>query len=652
MNLKISNYLHHYIQEKYPMYYEAITKKDFMSFVNAIASNPLFNKYSVDTIESGAKNDIIDKLVDQYARIQVYDVWENNVCQNLKSYVLENFPMYCKFLDDSQLSLLLKSVVENDAFVNKKYGIPEILSGEVNELVDELVEQYVQLKLTDIWANYENLCNHIKKLIIDSKNDKLFDDVNQELCLNERTLDSIVEKMANVFIQGSEKQINYMNRSYDQIFLINFDSFFDGIKEECRDYIEKYVDKAEINISNVIVREYLLDRVMNVILFEYDITDILSGEYDDKIVISYKECFNTMKEEVISFIKHYLVENIDFGDMLGISEDKIIAHFINDNNFEESFIRMSSGKFGDDIRKYVMVEKKNALEGDNKTDRIEVVPSTLMTYDSDMRKENSVKSSKPNVPDRVKYNSRKRKMRKSLFTLLLVGTVTAASLGVGKVVYNRVDDFVGDVKYSSAVRQFEQFGVADSDMIFTVHSDQYEEAVDNVIDFYTFCKRLGLNNPTEFCLGFNLVRNQVRSEDTLSVMDKLLDSVKSKVNSVSGMEDLKNAINDDTCFLSFAYDLLLEMDCDEIKKDKYYKLVTDYANAMNIANGNPETTAYDYLSESNKKLASKMMDLYWEYSKDCAVELGNKINDNMYVGDFAILLSSVYNDNNNGNIRR
>ena len=74
MNLKVYNYLQQYIQKKYPLYCEAITNKDFMSFVNAIASSPLFNKYSVDVIKSGSKNDVVDRLVDQYARIMVYDV--------------------------------------------------------------------------------------------------------------------------------------------------------------------------------------------------------------------------------------------------------------------------------------------------------------------------------------------------------------------------------------------------------------------------------------------------------------------------------------------------------------------------------------------------------------------------------------------------
>ena len=77
MNLEIYKYLNEYIKNKFPMYYRAVKKNEYMSFVNSIASNPVFKKYGVTAVRNGETDEIIDKLVSGYAQIKLTNIWAN-----------------------------------------------------------------------------------------------------------------------------------------------------------------------------------------------------------------------------------------------------------------------------------------------------------------------------------------------------------------------------------------------------------------------------------------------------------------------------------------------------------------------------------------------------------------------------------------------
>ena len=148
-----------------------------------------------------------------------------------------------------------------------------------------------------------------------------------------------------------------MNRSYDQIFLINFDAFFDEIKRECMDCIRNVTKKSIVKLTDESVNEYLLEQVMSKSLVKYNVDDIVSGKYDEEIIRIYEECFNEIERELVSFIRSFLFRNVDFGDMLDVSEEKVVSHFINKDNIEKSFIKMRSGKLGKDIIECIKKQK-------------------------------------------------------------------------------------------------------------------------------------------------------------------------------------------------------------------------------------------------------------------------------------------------------
>lgn len=149
-------------------------------------------------------------------------------------------------------------------------------------------------------------------------------------------------------------------------------------------------------------------------------------------------------------------------------------------------------------------------------------------------------------------------------------------------------------------------------------------------------------------MGFNLVRNQVRSDRTLAVMDVLLERVKSEAKDLEGANDLREAV-DDSCFLEFIYEELYNMGCREVQDDKYLNLISEYQRADRKANPYKDETPWDYLDEDNRKLAENLMDLYESYSKNYVIEVSQLVGDKEETNGFVAFLSSTYGINTGKN---
>lgn len=313
MNLEISKYLHQYLKVNFSTYCEHLNKKDFMSFVNAIASTSVLNKFKIDDIKNGLADKTINQLVEKYAQLRFPELWKEKVYNYLNNYIQEKFPMYHKFISKEEFDSFIDSITHDP--VMKEYGLFALLEGQINETVDKLVEDYAQLKLTNVWANFGNLCNYIKNVIVQSY-------VNDIIVINDKSLDDIVKKIADGFVRDNGDYSYYMNGAYDKIFLNGFDVCYDKIKKDCNDSIRNIIEKSKIKIMyDKITYDSILELVMNDILAIYNIDDIVYEKCNVEILEKFTFYSGELKKKVSSYVRN-VVNNIDI--LFGIPVDTIV----------------------------------------------------------------------------------------------------------------------------------------------------------------------------------------------------------------------------------------------------------------------------------------------------------------------------------------
>lgn len=649
MNLEISKYLNEYIQKKFPMYYEVINKAEFMSFVNSIASNSLFKGQGKDVVLAGNMDSVIDELVDKYAQLKLTKIWQSTLYKYLSEYIERKFPMYYKAISKGELNTFINSIASNSVF--KDRGLNVVLLGDTDKIIDELVERYAQLQVTSVWANFSNLCNYIKNIIVQTP------DTNAEM-INEKTLDDIVKKIAEGFVKDNSDYSYYMNGAYDKIFLGGYDAHYDRIKKDCYQYVKNVVVSSNVKVCyDNTTYEDLLEQVMMLVLQQYQVEEITSGLYDESIIAKFEICSREMRRRVQKHITS-VINGMTL--LMGIPVNEVVADITKMacETGELSASKLVNGELDQLIENYASRKRKANDSSDARRhiyQKIRVMNSANM---SDEKLEKctdeifnilyrnhgfSLKSiecgehddlisnnfqrmimeyntvQRKNVPKRVKHNPKKRKINQILPMLLvtatLVGVVGGASYGIGEL-KEGIEDLSSDMRYNSITSAMSNSRYA---YIYTKYTDGYNTNIQEVINDY--------NNYSKFgdiygYIGFYEVYKHTNN-DALAIMDSLLVDVDYKIS--NGNYDTK--LNIDTyCFLEFAYNRLVEMGCEEVQQEKYMNAIEKYKE-VKYSNVDENKTTLDCIKDKKVlELIGDIMDMYDEYSSKCYEELYGLVN--------------------------
>ena len=588
MKLEVLDYLKKYIQNKYPMYYDAEEQAKFLNFVSSIAS---------------------DK----------------------------------KFKTEMDLKTSDKSIKET------------LQSGEMDHIIDDLINTYAQIIYTKIWANLDGLSSRIKNVILKESQKNSSVEI-----IGDHILDKICQEIALGIIKNMQDDdyTIYLNGSFNEKFVEDYGYYLQEYKKEVSIRVEKII-KRKIDSCNFKVTEdtylLILSGITDSILHDYKYNDIINGFCDKEILSLFNFYRKKLKEEIENYVTSYITSEID--DLLGVSVQDVLDAILSltivkgeisaakllDGKLDElikgcvkryrkklpskddaishiySFIfgNMVISLTDEELSKlsekiYLKLRLNNILDNDivsgNYDDKIKLL------YENEIRIDNSVE--KEGLPKKIKVNKKRRKMYGKVISLALAGTLT---ISAGKLVFDGVKyvwdwgnsaiDQLMSQKQMDAVDEFDNYKY---NFIFTKYNDSYEKMTLNAADFYNKVSSLG----DEYrYLGFYRMYKNVMA-DKLAIMDSTLPFLKSRTFNNPEYSNFYDSISRYECYLDFAKDSLLSMGCEQIKDSKYQEAINVYKEAMEKVWGD-DYTPMDYLIVNSPECVSvikEIMHMYTEYS--------------------------------------
>lgn len=591
------------------------------------------------------------------------------VFEYLKKYICSKYPMYYVKNNEKLFVSFIHKIAKDFLFTERLANICDeeqisvsdaLNDGKLDKTIDSLVDQYAQIEMTYVWANFGTLFNYVKDVVIRKAS------AAGELGL--KTIDSICKDIAVSLIQNNELDYSYyMNRAYDDILINHFDSRCEEICEKCYLYVKDIIKKSGINVG---VDEknylYLIENVTINMLRERDADDILNRVCDEEVLKKFKAKLSGLRKSVKKHITTVLNQIIP---LVGIPVDDVVRKITQMamDTGEIDAQGLLNGKYDDFIENYA---NKRRLENDPsnairyiynriKPMNVGVIPKeTLMeiaakicfilhdkhhfaykdieqgkhdsiisdVFISERIRYNSIKQK--NIDRKIRHNTKKRKLSKTrlaLLTLALgVSLSVVAAVGYGTV--NLVQDVseaiqsIGDQRKINEVNRIDDF---DYSYIYIKTNDNVKPTALNALEFYSKLVEIGYDGMGYDYLGFYRAYDNVR-EDKLYIMDYMLSYVEMEAQKNPKYSDFLWNFKGDTCFLDFACDRLYEMGFTEIRDDKYEAALNAYEYAKrNYSNEKP----MDKVSDENKKIIQEIMNKYAEYSRRQEAALGQKLMD-------------------------
>ena len=584
-------------------------------------------------------------------RLDVY----NFLKKYIQDYMRDKFPMYYRAMKGKELNSFIQEIITNSVF--NQYDIEAIKNGGADNIINNMINNYAQVKLTSIWANFGTLRDYIKGVILREEKNILED-------INERTLDDIVMEMTLELCKKNESSYTqYMNRSYDKVFVDSFYGYCDKIKRDCYAQIKKVFTNLDIgSIYDNGTQEYLYDHIMKHLLRDPDINDLISGLNDQKIIETFPICLEEMKNEVRAHVMS-VINTVDMHLLINVSVKSIVSEIVNATVETGKFsaYRLLSGKMDSDIVERVEREarendpepaKRHVSKMVRHFARYDLPVNVLEKFSFEIFNDlvglgytlNDIASGKydnliscyvdkksmmyfslpdeQNKNNRVKRTEKKRRMQKSVSMLLVVATLTSV-LGVGTVIYHigksisdGIDDLASNMRYNSSV--YKNGGSKYSTM-FTKYSDEYEENIKYVIEDYNNYSKLG---ESYGYMGFYEFYKHVNS-NALAIMDSMLHDINYRTFDEKRGTSLRV---DADYFLEFAYNRLVEMGCEEIQQEKYIEAIDKYKE-YDYSNLDENKTTLDCIKEKNDRklleLINDIMNMYDKYSSKYFEQLSN-----------------------------
>lgn len=588
------------------------------------------------------------------------------VFEYLRDYIQYKFPMYYKESNQTEFMAFIDMIESDPEFKKKLDELTKgdnventLKSGKLDKSIDLLVDRYAQIKYTDIWSSFDALYNYIRNQIREKA-----DGVDR---VSDAIVNGIARDIALRLVQNNDMEVSYyMNGSYNDIFVSNFDAYCERICEECYKKVKDVVSKSEINVScDKNSYNHLLELTTASIIHDFNNIDIVNGVHDEDI----KKRFKFYLKRLMISIRQHVTNVINNMDLLpGVPVEEVInevtkmvmvtgevsAQKLLDGKLD-GFIESCATKKRmlldpeeviKHIYKQILIEDNLCREDDELLDIATKICSVLHDemgysypnimagkYDGVIRYLFNLMESKDlslegnGESNEIEYKPKKKRVSKSQILLALVAVLV--TLGAGSLVYKVGVEIVDSVSegYSwlinidarNAVDKFDGFEYSS---IYTTVAPDYKSTTDNVLTFYLKVEEAGYDEVYGH-IGFYRAYNSVK-DDRLWIMDDMLDRVQKQAANDERYGNLDDDIRYNTCYLDYAYDRLEQMGCEEIKDKKYQDAVSAYEYAMW---GHSDGEPMKKLSEKDQKLVREIMEMYQKYSKKYEADLGNMLLD-------------------------
>lgn len=602
------------------------------------------------------------------------------VLEYLKEYIKNKYPMYYDVNNQVDFMQFINLIASDKKFESElkakstDRSINDVLkNGDIDYVIDDLVDVYAKDRYFKIWDNLEDLSNRIKAAILkESKKNSKIEVVSEDV------LNRISNEIALGIIKNEDivDYSPYKNGTYDEKYVEDYNYYLVEYKKIVLNHVENVINrKLEHSKFRVSDDTYalMLSNISSIIMRDFEFDKILNGSCDRQIIRALNFFRKKLIEEISAHVHEYIVKEID--NLMGvsitdvtddilkvtvvtgeISADKLLKGKLNSiingfvsrrrekapgvkeavNRIKCLIIKYFDSSLSDDeideitIRIYEKLQTQSIFDKDIVSSDYEGYIKKLI--DEEMRVFMSVEQK--GKPKSIKPNWLKKLFPKHIISLALAATMV---IGTGKAVVNGIQtvitsasQFFNDIKNSKSKKTVDEFDGYKYSLIFTRYTDAFNPMINNVTDFYN--KSLGYSDPEYAYLGFYRMYGNVM-EDKLAIMDMVLYDLQWNSKNNPELSGFYEKISKYDCYLDFVLDRLEAMGCKEINDDKYREAIGVYKNAMRAVDDENET-AMDILIVSFSKHADaieEIMSLYREYSAECEVRFGNElitINDN------------------------
>lgn len=424
--------------------------------------------------------------------------------------------------------------------------------------------------------------------------------VNEEAkYLNVETLNDIIDEIIKDELSVNKNvDLGYFDENFEALLFRKYSK----IKKEISDYVKKAMVEYKILDKNLAVADLIKKNVVSTCLTKYSYKEIISGKVISEIQKMYFDYLNDIRNTVCGLLKIYVKDNISFEVDYHNLEEKIVNDVLVLNNL--SFNDMLA--MNDKAKSYIKMNAYNF----SKTKKVN---SKVSVVDLEQMADNSIAKNDDN--DEIVYSPVKKKLSKAVVHLLLI-SLMLTFIQFGYQLPDMVHDFGTDIYYSYANNKLEDNKYQ---VIYTKYNENFDKNVMSIIGDYNEYSKYG----EEYgYLGFYEAYKHV-GQDRLAIMDDMLKMVKVR----TANEDLKNNLKQD-CFVAFAFNRLIHMDCDEIEKIKYQEAVMEYMEVAEMIKNDESyknKTVMDVLADKKDvvKCIYEIMDLYDDYSARCYKDLAN-----------------------------
>lgn len=218
---------------------------------------------------------------------------------------------------------------------------------------------------------------------------------------------------------------------------------------------------------------------------------------------------------------------------------------------------------------------------------------------------------------KIQYQPKMRKMsRQSL--LLLLSAISSFSQGLENVARD-TKKFTEESKSKLKVDEVDDFDYPLRRYFGSL--EIFEATVQNVLDFYDKVSKY--DNVNYNYLGLYRAYDHI-THDKLAIMNGVLHILKKRVAADAKYSELYNKMLPNNSYLSFIYDRLCDMGCEEIQEEKYASVIGVYEGYLVDY---PGEVSYELLTSHQKKLVNEILKLYGKYSEQYTIMLGTELRN-------------------------
>lgn len=513
-----------------------------------------------------------------------------DVVDYVKKFFDTHFEFYLDKFTMAEIEELMYGVARD---IYKKFSVDQIKQGKIDAIIQGAINEFIEYKLPGVKADKVNFENYTRNWI----------NSNNVVQYSDETCKYLVDIIVSRLIQ-SYTYDDLMNGKADSAMELIYESVIEDLRTRIAGYVKSYLINSImplVNINEAEIAEKIVNAIMNG--NKYNAPDLFVGKYDGIIENSALHYEQEAKKKRPNSSEYIFKIILNEDETL---EDYVIHAYV--SRIEE--VLRSRGLHASDI-----VSGKYDTEIVNMYRRMSMRNNSVKTE--------AVSKKVPNKngvnPNKIKHTTKKRRM--SFYQRNLIVLALVASLGLGGLGYmfGLVSDGINNNNAKQTVNSFDGYSYT---LIHTKYTDAYKPTALNVLDFYDKVNEYGNNNYD--CLGFYRAYSHV-VDNRLAIMDSMLSLVKSYARNDANYAGLYQLIGDNSCYVEFAYDRLVDMGCEKIQDEKYLDAISAYKTAKREAN--EDQVPFNLMSKKDQKLIEEIMEMYRDYSEQCLVEFGNMLEE-------------------------